>query len=342
MKTILVTGDRGYIGAVLVPALIESDYHIIGIDNNYFQNSKTSSFKNKHYFQLVKDIRRLEKKDLYDIEAIIHLAALSNDPMGELSPKLTNDINYLTTIRLAAIAKEAKVKRFIFSSSCSIYGITEEETVNEKSKTNPLTAYAKSKIKTEKELKRLANDKFTVGILRNSTVYGFSPRFRDDLVVNNLVSSALAYGKIIVLSDGSPWRPLIDVRDLSKIFEEFLLIEPSRINGEIINIGFAENNYRVKDIVKIIKALLPKCETVFAGEHGKDTRSYKVNFAKFRKIFPEFKQTWPLKRSIKDLIIQLKKINYGKKEFETGKYTRLKTLKLLTAKHKIDKNLYLK
>lgn len=338
---ILVTGDRGYIGSVLVPILPESDYEVIGFDTDYFKTTLDSSEKG-NYKKITKDIREIGEKDLEGIDSIIHLSALSNDPMGEINPSLTEEVNYEASIILASLAKKVGVKRFIFSSSCSIYGIAKEDMVDELSEVNPLTAYAKSKIETEKALKEICDSDFCVGLMRNSTVYGYSPKFRNDLVVNNLVTTALAYGQIQVMSDGTPWRPLVDVRDLSKTFIEFLEAPVEKINGQIINVGFSENNFQVKDLVAEIKKQLPECEVVYTGEHGKDSRSYKVNFDKFKSLFPEIKQEWTLDKSISDLISHLKSANFTKKDFEEGSFTRLAVLKKLISEGKIDKNLFWK
>lgn len=339
IKKVLVTGSDGYIGSVLCSELLRQKYEVYGLDTLFYKKDIFADNKEKNkLFRL--DTRKTDTLDLKGFDAIIHLAALSNDPIGQLNAKLTEDINFKATIELAKKAKKQGVKRFLFSSSCSIYGIAKKPVVNEKSKVNPLTEYAKSKIRAEKKLKELANKNFCVGILRNSTVYGFSPKFRDDLVVNNLVACALATGEIRIMSDGSPWRPLIDVRDLSNIFIEFLKTDCKKINGKIFNIGFNENNFQVKDIVFLIKKSLPKCKVIFTGEHGKDSRSYKVNFNKFRKLFPKMKQKWPLKKSIVNLILELKKRHYNLNDFENHKYTRLVSLKKLITKKKINKNLF--
>lgn len=334
---ILVTGDRGYIGVVLVPLLLKEGFEVIGIDTEYFLHFKRSNLTN--YKQVKKDTRDITENDLKGIDAVIHLSGLSNDPMGDINPQLTKDINYEASVRLAKLSKKKGVKRVLFSSSCSVYGIAKEGIVDEDSKVNPLTAYAKSKIKTEKELEKMASHNFYVGLLRNATVYGYSPNFRNDLVVNNLVTCALALGKIKVLSDGTPWRPLIDVRDLARAFLAFLKVSKDSANGEVVNVGFNENNFRVREIVSIIKEFLPDCDIEYTGEHGVDTRSYQVNFNKFKAIFPQFKQKWPLRRSIRDMIQNLQRINYSKEDFLSGKHTRLTILKKLLLEKRLDKSL---
>lgn len=338
MKKILVTGDRGYIGSSLVPLLIKNNYYVKGFDSYFFKDRLVD--RKINYKKITKDIRQISIRDLYGIEAVIHLSALSNDPMGEINPLLTEDINYKATVRLAKLAKKVGIERFIFSSSCSVYGIGKSDVVNETSEANPLTAYAKSKIKSENKLLELADNNFCVGLMRNSTVYGFSPAFRNDLVVNNLLTCAMSTGKIKILSDGSPWRPLIDVRDLGNIFMSFLSVDSKKINKEIVNVGFNENNFQVRDIVEIIKQIMPRCKILYTGEHGKDARSYKVDFDKLNKLFPNIKQEWNLKKSIKDLKDNLEKFCYSKKDFETERFTRLKVLKNLLEKNKIDSNLY--
>ncbi len=340
VKKILVTGANGYIGTVLCEKLQKKGYKVIGWDSNYFFNITLGKYKNPYSSKKL-DIRK-DKANLKGIDCIIHLAALSNDPLGALDEKLTFDINYAATVKLAEKAKKMGVKRFIFSSSCSIYGIAKEDIVTENSVINPLTAYAKSKALVEKELKEMKDKNFCVCLLRNATVYGFSPRFRNDLVVNNLVTSGIAFGEIRILSDGTPWRPLIDIRDLCDIICNFIEVSADKVNGNIFNIGFNKNNYQIKDILSPIKKYLPKCKIIFMREHGKDSRSYRVNFDKLRKLFPKIKQKWTLEKSVQDLIERLNKNNFTRKNFEEGKFARLNQLQLLLSEKKLDKNLYWK
>lgn len=336
IKHILVTGSEGYIGKTLVKDLLRKGYEVTGLDSGFY----THDNKKTNYRLIKQDIRELNKIKLHGYDAIIHLAALSNDPMGELNPALTERINYQATLGLAKKAKKEGVRRFLFSSSCSIYGIAKNGVVDEHSPVNPLTSYAKSKIKAEKELKKLADNHFTVGILRNSTVYGYSPSFRNDLVVNDLVTHAVSDKKIIVLSDGTPWRPLIDVRDLSTIFIAFLKAESNVINGKIINIGFNKSNYQIKSIIKIIQRFVPHCEVIIANIHGKDTRSYRVNFDTFHRLFPNIRQVWTLDRSVKDMVKNLKRIKIRKKDIDKKKFVRLATLDKLIDNKKLNKRLY--
>lgn len=338
IKKVIITGSAGYIGSVLTARLQENDYEVVGFDTLFFKSALLKN--NKKYNLIQKDIRHIELKDLLGIDAIIHLAALSNDAMGELNNELTEEINYKATVRLAKLAKKAGVKRFIFSSSCSIYGLTKSGFVKESSSVNPLTIYAKSKINSENVLKILADETFTVILLRNATVYGFSPCFRDDLVVNNLVASGMTLGEIRIKSDGTPWRPLIDVRDLSNIIMQFLEVPSKKINGKVINIGFNENNFQIKTILHLIHKHLPECKIIYTGEHGADTRSYQVKFDKLHKNIINYKQQWDLEKSIADMIIQLKQYDYTKRHFLNGKYTRITMLKKILIKHKLTDTLF--
>jgi nucleoside-diphosphate-sugar epimerase len=335
---VLVTGNKGYIGETLTPLLLKNSFEVVGLDTDFFTTTLDAQ-ENNNCKIIARDIRDIEESGLEGIDAIVHLSSLSNDPIGELNPGLTEEINFESSVKLAKMAKKVGVRRFIFSSSCSIYGIAKEDTVSELSEVNPLTAYARSKIETEKALLEMSDDNFCVGLMRNSTVYGYSPKFRNDLVVNNFITTAIACGQIRVMSDGSPWRPLIDVRDLSNIFIQFLKVPAESINGEIINIGFEENNFQVKDLLDEVKKQLPECEVVYTGEHGKDSRSYKVDFEKFKSLFPDVKQEWTLDKSVADLIVHLRNAHYSKEDFESDKYSRLSVLKNLLSKNAIDSNL---
>lgn len=338
IKTVLVTGSEGYIGSVLIPKLLEKDYSVVGIDTGFFAN--TISVRSKENYTLHKqDIRDIKNIDLSGIDAIIHLAALSNDPMGALDQKLTAEINYEASRALAKKAKKLGIKKFIFSSSCSVYGTAVKDVVDESTMPHPLTEYAKSKIQTENSLQQLADETFQVILLRNSTVYGFAPHFRDDLVVNNLTLAGYTTGVIQVLSDGTPWRPLIDVRDLCDIFT-YMLEDKRHLPAQPVNIGFPKNNVQVKDIVEKIHAALPHTKVSIAHQQPNDQRSYKVDFSLFLKLFPDVQQKWTLEKSIKDMILEFEKNKITLEMFENGKFTRLRELQRLKDDNKLNNLLY--
>jgi nucleoside-diphosphate-sugar epimerase len=334
IKNVLVTGFDGYIGAVLTQLLLKNKFSVTGLDNFYFKDSKIGK-PLLRFKQIKKDIRKIKKEDLIGFDVVIHLAALSNDPLGEFDTRLTHEINYKATVKLAKLAKEVGVKRFIFSSSCSVYGIVKSGIASEKTKVNPITAYSKSKINAEIFLKGISSNDFCVIILRNSTVYGFSPNLRADLVVNDFVTKGFLEKEIEVLSDGSPWRPLIDIRDLSEIFIKFLKIDKKIVNGQIFNIGFNENNFQVKDILDVVKKELPDCRITYNNRNKIDKRSYRVNFSKFHRTFPLVEQQWTLKKSVKDLVSAIK----AGKIKERSKYFRLNILLELVKNKKLDNKL---
>lgn len=333
---VLITGSEGYIGSSLCFYLSGLGYEVVGLDTIYYKNNLGKLHKHKI---INKDIRDIKKNDIKGFDCIVHLAALSNDPTGDLNPKLTQNINFRATIKLAKLAKKNGIKRFIFSSSCSIYGIGKEAIVSENSPVNPLTAYAKSKINTENKLKELVDKNFFVGLLRNSTVYGYAPMFRDDLVLNNFTTCAYSTKEIRIMSDGTPWRPLIDIRDLCNIFELFLTTKKQSINGKVINIGFDENNLMVKDLANIVKKCIPKCQVVYTGEHSTDSRSYKVSFKLFKSFFPEYKQIWHPIKSVKNLIVRLKEFNFKRENFLNKKYQRIIVINKLLKKKLINNDL---
>lgn len=333
IKHVLVTGSEGYIGRAVVPQLHNEGYVTQLVDTLFFQ---ISSQRAPVPGVLVKDVRDITEQDLEGVDAIIHLAALSNDPMGQLDEELTMEINYRASVRLALLAKRAGVKRFIFSSSCSVYGKSDEAIVDESSDVHPLTAYARSKIMAEEELKELADSTFCVVLLRNSTVYGYSTNFRSDLVVNNLVMQGLLTHAINLRSDGKPWRPLIDVRDLARFMTASLTVDYHKVNGRPLNCGFNENNYRVRDIVEFIRVCLPGCKVLFAPGNA-DERSYRVSFDKIGRIFPGLKQEWSIIKSVTDLLSHFHSAHVRKEN--TGIYERLTVLSNLLKHGEVDSRL---
>ncbi len=340
-KKIIVTGHQGYIGIHLVKLLSEVGYEVLGIDTKYFGKDCEFFEPDIHISELNKDMRQLEEKDIKGAYAICHLAALSNDPMGELNPELTYNVNYRASVRLAQLAKKEGVERFIFSSSCSMYGISGgENALDETAPFNPITAYAKSKVYTEKELLPLADNNFSITFLRNATAYGVSPKLRLDLVVNNLVGWAVTTSQIRIMSDGTPWRPLIHAGDIARAFIAVIEAPVEKVNGVAFNTGRNEDNHQVKDIAKLVGEIVPGCEVIITGEQGSDSRSYKVDFSKIKTELPGFKPQYDLKRGIEQLLEYYKRYNMNREKFEGRYFTRLKQLNYLISQKKIDSNLY--
>jgi nucleoside-diphosphate-sugar epimerase len=329
---VLVTGNKGYVGSVITEELFKQKFDVLGLDVGFFPKGFVESKYDVNTIN--KDVRDIEEADIQDCDAIIHLAALSNDPLGELDSSLTNEINYLSTIRLAKMAKEIGVERFIFSSSCSIYGANDDE-VNEESKMEPLTAYAKSKVQSEKELLKLKDDDFSPIILRNATVYGVSPSQRLDLVVNNLVGSAVTTNKIHLMSDGTSWRPLLHVEDMALAFIHMLKSPKEKISGEIFNVGNNNENFRVIQIAEKIREIIPNTEIEFSREASKDKRSYKVNFDKIKNELG-FETKWTLEKGIKQIFDVMKKRNFSNQEFKSEKYYRVTHINSLIKEEKIN------
>lgn len=340
IKKILVTGDRGYIGAVLVPLLIKHGYSVVGLDTEYFKFTLQNGTSKLKYKKITKDIRQVGKKDLEGIDLIIHLSALSNDSTGNINPKLTEDINFQASVRLAELAKDVGVKRFIFSSSCSVYGGHGKIPVTENDTVDPLTAYAKSKIQTENALLGLASENFTPILLRNATVYGCSPKLRLDLVVNNLVAHAITTGKIMLYSDGKAYRPVIHVKDLARFFLYAAKAKKKFVYNQIFNVGSNDQNFLIIDIAKRIQKQLTGLKIVFAKNANPDKRNYKVNFNKLKKTFPNFKFQMDIAKGIKELIRILSKNKLTFKDFESGKFIRIRRIKELMFTQKINNDLY--
>jgi len=337
---ILITGNLGYIGQVMVDFFSKKGFSIIGIDTDYYKKCDLIKPQTLKYKQIFKDIRKITKSDLKNVDSIIHLAALSNDPIGELDLKLTNEINYLSSVRLAKLSKILKIERFLFASSCSLYGKSGINTVKENNSLEPLTAYAKSKVRTERDLNKLADKSFSPVLLRNSTVFGLSPRLRFDVVVNNLTGWAYTTNKIRIMSDGCPWRPLIHVEDICQAFYHILMADKELIHNQAFNVGENSLNYQIKDIANIIQKENSNCDIIYTNEHGPDTRSYRVNFDKIHKCLPKFKCKHDVIYGVKELIKKFDEINLTYDEFVSSKFTRLKRLKELKEKNFLDEGLY--
>jgi len=335
---VLVTGNLGFVGNVLCEQLLKEDYEVIGFDSDFYPQGFLGKI-NSNILQIKKDLRHISINDLKGVDAICHLAGLSNDPLGEINPNLTHEINQLATIKLAKLAKEAGVTRFIFSSSCSSYGANDNE-VNEDSSLAPLTAYAKSKVNSEKELLLLNDSEFNVTNLRSATAYGLSNCIRLDLVVNNLTCSAFTTKQVKLLSDGTSWRPLVHVDDMSNAFICVLKSSKDKINGETFNVGSNEENYTVREIAEKVEKIVPNSKITYGDDVSKDARSYKVNFNKIKNQLG-FKTVWTLEKGIENIYDDLKKRNFSENEFNDKKFYRVKYINWLIENHKLDSDLFI-
>ena len=338
---ILITGNNGYIGPVMAKLFQENGYKVIGLDSNYYQGC--DFFPVEKYIpsgQIIKDIRDVNEKDLEGISAVIHLAALSNDPLGELNPFLTSEINDKATINLARIAKKQGIKRFIFASSCSLYGIADDDIpISEEGKLNPITAYAKAKVEAEQGLSKLADDTFHPVYMRNATVYGLSPKLRLDLVVNNLTAYAYLTGRVTILSDGTPWRPLIHVEDFCRAYLAVLHAPIEKIHNQAFNVGQNRENYQVQEVARIVEEIIPNCRVEILNETGPDERSYRVDFTKIMTELSEFNPLWNIKKGVKELYHAFKKNGITLGDFESDQYFRVRKLKNLLETEALDNHL---
>ena len=339
---VLVTGYLGYVGSWATKVLLDEGHEVTGCDTCYypqdgFAKSQTY-YQNSQINHLNKDIRDITERDLEGHEAVLHFAALSNDPLGEINPNLTHQINYISSVKLAELAKKMKVKRFVFSSSCSVYGASSKAPVDEHSPVDPLTAYAKSKIESESPIVALRDESFCPTILRSATAYGLSSSLRLDLVANNLTASAYATGKVKMLTDGTPWRPLVHVEDMARAFVLVLKSPEQKVSGEIFNVGSNSDNYTVKDIAEVVAYTVPNSKIEYAEGATSDPRSYRVNFNKIKEKIA-FVPKRNLKEAISEFYQSLKSMNFSKADFEDKKFYRVKYLKWLVEQRKLDNNL---
>lgn len=326
MKNVLITGHNGYIGPHMIEILKgAADYKVFGCDVNLFKDAAWRALPSVDE-DFDKDFRSLTESELSKIDTVIHLAAISNDPMGELDENITLNINAYGTVEFAEKCKRAGVKRFLMSSSCSIYGKSGGEDMVESDPTEPLTTYARSKIYVEQHVAQLASDGFCVSFLRNSTAYGDSHNLRIDLVVNNFLACAVARNELRIMSDGTPWRPLIHCRDIANAFKLFLDAPSELINGEVVNIGANDQNFQVRDVAEIAQEIFPGCKIVFTGEAVNDSRDYKVSFNKLNKMFPDLKFEYTLRSGMMELADALKSYGFSDSDFDGEQFVRLKTI----------------
>jgi nucleoside-diphosphate-sugar epimerase len=336
---ILVTGHHGYIGSVLAPALREAGHDVVGLDTFYYRGC---DFGEPAAFEptLSLDVRDVRPDDIDGFDAIVHLAALSNDPLGDFNPDWTYGINRDGAIALARAGKAAGVRRFIFASSCSMYGQAGGDApLDEGAPLRPLTPYAESKVGAEEALRELVDADFAPVFMRNATVYGLSPRLRLDVVLNNLVAWAHTTGAIQLQSDGSSWRPLVHVRDVAKATLALLAAPEDLVRGEAFNIGSAPQNYRIRELAEIVHGRLPQCEVTFAEGASADPRSYRVDFSKFATAFPSFSYEWTAERGTDELVRGYEAVGLTLEDFQGHRFIRLGQLRRLLDAHALDSQL---
>jgi nucleoside-diphosphate-sugar epimerase len=338
IKRLLVTGHNGYVGSVMAPHLLRSGYEVVGLDTGYF--GQCTFVPDMTDIPVVrKDIRELDASDLEGFDAVVHLAALSNDPIGNLDAGWTDDINFRASVRLGELARAAGVRRFLFSSSCIMYGMADAAVVTEDSPLAPQTEYARSKVKSERALSDLAQEGFSPVFLRNGTIYGVSPRMRFDTVFNDLVGSAVTTGKVVVYSDGKPWRPVLHVEDVARAFEAVLRAPTASIHNQAFNVGANHLNHQIFELAEIAVTTVPGCRLEILAQPGADQRTYKTDFGKFARVIPGFEFKWTARTGAQELYDAFKKAGLVRETFVDKRFTRLKWLRHLLDTGQLDANL---
>lgn len=336
---ILVTGTEGYLGSLIAPMLMERGHSVLGLDTGYYMSGWLYKGVDRRPETKLRDLRSLSGEDLDGVDAIVHCAELSNDPLGAFAPQVTYDINHRGSVRLAELAKRAGVERFVYMSSCSVYGVSAEDVVDETSALDPQTAYADCKQLVERDVGAMADDGFSPTFLRNATAYGASPRMRFDIVLNNLAGWAHTTGQIRLLSDGTPWRPLVHALDIAAAVRSAVEAPREAIHGEVFNVGNSRHNYQVREIAEIVADTFPGCDLI-VGDPSSDNRSYRVNFDKIASQLPGFHTEWDAERGAKQLRAVFERIDMDREVFEARPFTRLKELERLHRTGQIDDGFY--
>ena len=335
---VLLTGHKGYIGAVASSMLRSAGHEAVGLDTDLFDGCDFGK-PPADIPELRKDIRDLTKNDVKGFDAVVHLAALSNDPLGNLNPDLTYDINHRASVRLAEVAKQAGVRRFVFSSSCSTYGAAGDEILDETAALSPVTAYAESKVYVERDLTAMADDNFSPTLMRNATAYGASPRLRLDVVLNDLVAAAYTTGKVYIKSDGTPWRPIVHIRDIIEAMIQVLAAPQAAIHKETFNVGQTSENYRISQLADIVAEIVPGCSIEYAAGGGPDKRCYRVSCDKIQRVLPNFHPKWTARSGAKELYEAYRREGLSAAQLESAPYTRISHIQKLLNQGKLDTSL---
>jgi nucleoside-diphosphate-sugar epimerase len=336
---VLVTGHHGYIGSVMVPLLLETGHEVVGLDTDLYEACGFGEGR-REVASVRLDLRDVEPRHLEGFEAVVHLAALSNDPLGDLDPQLTYDINHGASVRLARAARDAGVERFLFASSCSLYGASGTDApLTEEAPFNPVTPYGESKILVERDVSALATDSFSPVFFRNATAYGVSPSLRVDIMVNNLVGYAVTTGEVLIKSDGSPWRPLVHVEDICRAFVAVLGVDRQRSHNQAFNVGLSEENFRVREVADMVESVVAGSRVEYAAGASADVRDYRVDFGKIQRVLPEFRPRWTVRKGVEELYEAYRRYHLTADEFLGGRYVRLAEINRLQDQARLDERL---